>query len=341
MKRTLIEKTSRLACAIAAASALAAGPAHAGWQLIDLLPNVNANTYTHPVAISTGGSILAASSDTYHLWRGGVRYDIPQETPQLNRHLYKVSDVAAVGNIYLKSTGTEQAIVHDGTAQTVLPCTSTTFCRAVAVSANGAVVVGYDGGQTVLWANGVKTTVGTLSLTNSVNAQGQVAAMGTNGHAVLREASGVIVDIGVLLKSPPLGSNARWVNEAGVVVGEFDTGVPAVGTPGNIQSAFAYANGTAVNIGSLVPAGYSSSYAYHVNSSGVVAGFMHLTGTSAQRGALYYSGAWADLNTVLPASQAGWTVRNALGVTNANNVVLVEARSPAGKDRAAILYYTP
>ncbi|MDP1660538.1 MAG: GC-type dockerin domain-anchored protein [Phycisphaerales bacterium] len=113
---------------------------------------------------------------------------------------------------------------------------------------------------------------------------------------------------------------------SGVAVSNNNAGA-AVGwspAPNNFRHAMRWtAAGGIQDINPVVLGATAESFAFDINSAGVVVGKFHGTGTGSNGHAFIYnpaSGMWRDLNTWLP-SGSGWVLESAEGISDGNCVV--------------------
>jgi probable HAF family extracellular repeat protein len=170
--------------------------------------------------------------------------------------------------------------------------------------------------------------LGTLAGYASSAAQGINAAGAVVGYATTSTgrtqaflySGGSMVGLGT--PKGDANSAAEAINSAGQIVGyAYPTSGPS--------HAFLYSNGTMTDLGTL--SGDSTSQALAINDSGQVVGY---SGGSAF---LYSGGAMTNLNSLISA-KSGWTLQEALGISDLQEIVAVGVgpNSP-GQQHAVLL----
>lgn len=138
------------------------------------------------------------------------------------------------------------------------------------------------------------------------------------------------------------------INNAGVVVGRMTVGpTPAVFHP------FMYQNGKLTDLGTLFPNTASSvGAAFGMNNDGMIVGFSAQSGGTIgnppvppvnPRAWVYANGKMVDLNTLLPASCANWTLITAEDISDNGDIVGVAfvGGYPNGQEHAYLLKPQP
>jgi probable HAF family extracellular repeat protein len=143
-------------------------------------------------------------------------------------------------------------------------------------------------------------------------------------HAALWNKNPTTIDLGTLGGT---NSQANAINASGTVVGAADIKNGA-GTHAALW------NSTSItDLGSL---GGALSYANAINASGIVVGWSSITGNAGEHATLWNGTAITDLNTFLDASSvnAGWVLRQALGINDSGAIVGLAANSKTGVTHA-------
>jgi probable HAF family extracellular repeat protein len=127
-------------------------------------------------------------------------------------------------------------------------------------------------------------------------------------------------------------SNQSWlnfgfdINNAGTVVGRLSVG-PTIA----VFHPFMYSHGTTTDLGTLFPNDSSAvGAAFGLNNSGTIVGFVAQSGGTIgpprvppvnPRAFVYANGKMVDLNTLLPAGRANWTLITAEDISDNGNIV--------------------
>ena len=170
-----------------------------------------------------------------------------------------------------------------------------------------------------LYTGGTMNDIGKLlsGLPNSfgygINNSGHVAGTAYNAgysqpHAFFYNGT-TAVDIGSL---GGLGATALGINDGDRIVGYYDTANSA-------SHAFQYFGGTMTDLGTL---GGDYSYGIGINNSNVVVGGSYMdVNNSIYRAFIWTNNALANLNNLLDASGAGWTLVEARAINDAGQIV--------------------
>jgi probable HAF family extracellular repeat protein len=170
-----------------------------------------------------------------------------------------------------------------------------------------------------LYTGGTMNDIGKLlsGLPNSfgygINASGHVTGTAYNAnysqpHAFFYNGT-TAVDIGSL---GGLGATALGINDGDHIVGYYDT-------TNSTSHAFHYFGGTMTDLGTL---GGDYSYGIGINNSNVVVGGSFVdVNNSIYRAFIWSNNALADLNNLLDASGAGWTLVEARAINDAGQIV--------------------
>jgi probable HAF family extracellular repeat protein len=129
---------------------------------------------------------------------------------------------------------------------------------------------------------------------------------------------------------------ATHVNDSGVIVGYFDTGLPPVGPIHAVYRAFRWEAGTKTDLGSLpgsTPDHALASGPSGINSSGSIVGWSELPGY-VYHGVLWKDGQIIDLNTTLLPSQlpAGMAVTSAEGINDKGDIPVAASNTATGAE---------
>ena len=148
--------------------------------------------------------------------------------------------------------------------------------------------------------NGVMTDLGTLGGANSIayaiNSAGTIVGYeeptSTLGlHRAFSSSKGVMTDLGTLGGTRSI---SYGINDAGTIVGDAATASGAI-------HAFSYSGGVMTDLGTIGGA-TGSSFAYAINSSGVIVGYSAVTGSAVNHSFVYTNGLMADLNSLVTIS---------------------------------------
>ena len=122
------------------------------------------------------------------------------------------------------------------------------------------------------------------------------------------------------------------INDAGQVVGYAD--VVSTTQP---YHAFLYTNGTMTDVGTLRK---TISEARGINSTGQVVGWSYNHEDGAHNAFVYRHGSLSNLNNLLDGSGKGWTLEEAIAVTD-NGQIVVLGVNPLGLQEAFLLTPIP
>lgn len=184
-----------------------------------------------------------------------------------------------------------------------------------------------------IYSSGAMSDVGKLlsGLPNSfgygINASGHIAGTAYDSaysqpHAFFYNGT-MAVDIGSL---SGLGATALGLNDGDHLVGYFTTS--SGGT-----HAFSYANGAMADLGTL---GGNYSYGIGINNQNVIVGGTFIDAKDSIYHAFIWNGSsMVDLNTLLDASGAGWTLAEARAINDAGQIV--GTGTYAGSEHAFLL----
>jgi len=328
--------------------ALVAGPAFAAstYRVTDL-ETLPGGTGSRAFAINDGGQVAGMSNVAVPNVPGGQNHaflysnGIMTDLGTLDGLGSQAQGINASGVIVGYSTNAFRYSNGPMADLGTLPGHSLSVANAINGSGQ---IVGYSGpnsNQTraFLYENGTMTDIGTLpggTVANAlaINDGGQITgnswvAGTSNYHAFLYE-NGTMTDLGVLPGAD--NSLGYGINSSGAVVGfsQFDT---------DVYHAILYSNGTMIDLGTL---GLGYSQAYGINDSGQIVGSADtVNGLSNDPQAfLYENGTMTNLNDLLDASGAGWTLQTATAINNKGWIV-GSGRNPDGQINAFLLTPVP
>lgn len=257
-----------------------------------------------------------------------VRYTVTDLMPLLGGYAYGLNDNGAVvGRCVIGSE--YHAALYDGTVHDLDTVSGWSYTSiATGINDNGRVVgqaaqASYNGDLRAFLYDGTMHDLGTLggrrSSAEAINSRGETVGWAEkatgNSHAFLYD--GTMHDLGTLGGAT---SSATAINDSGVVVGAAET------SPGSAMHAFCY-DGTMHDLGVL--RGYSDSWAYGINSSGVIVGDL----MSDRSHAFFYDGTLHDLGTL---SISGYVRSEAMGINDSG--LIVGSSSMASGFSRAIIY---
>lgn len=235
------------------------------------------------------------------------------------------------------SGGNSHAFLYESGAMQDLGTLGGLSSQARAINESGRIVgQSHVSGNTFhafLYESGTMKDLGTLggesSFAFGVNSIGQVVGasyMASNdpsdNHAFLYE-DGTMKDLGTM------GGRESWaadINDKGQI-----TGGSALAN--GEQHAFILKSGTFRDLGTL---GGTRSYGEHINASGEVVGRSTTAESTQERPFLYSGGKLRDVNDLLDASGAGWTILAANGIADDGSIAAT-ARDKDGIAYAVLL----
>jgi probable HAF family extracellular repeat protein len=207
------------------------------------------------------------------------------------------------------------------------------FGQVVGESGPAAILWTSDGGMTDLGVVSGELFAGAFDINDSNQVVG--ACYGYRYRPCRWLSGGEIDDLGDLMGGDGYGS-ADAINASGVMVGSS-----AINVSGNRHAVLWTAPGAILDLGDL-PGGQDHSIAQGINDSGQVVGYGYVgNNVDAYRAFLWSSGGgMRDLNGLLDASGAGWTLKSAWAVNNAGQIVGYGI-NPDGDERAFLLDPVP
>jgi probable HAF family extracellular repeat protein len=258
------------------------------------------------------------------LYRAGKLRDLTAGATQ-SSYVWSVNNANHAVGFMAAAPPTTQAMLWDGKTATVLPTLGGDSAQAFGINASGIIAgssTAAPGGtyQACRWDAGVVSALSAdpgVSSALDINAGGQIVGANAAGHAALWN-NHKETDLGTLGGDISL---ARTINAAGLIAGH-STSTPGshLGDPGT--HAFLWNSGAMTDLGALPEA--DVSYAWDINSAGVVAG------TSAGAAVIWRDGAITNLNDLIPAG-SGWTLLGAYGINDAGQIAGIGQRD--GKQR--------
>src|SRR6185295_7921417 len=200
---------------------------------------------------------------------------------------------------------------------------------------NAGQVVGTASRHAFVYSNNTITDLVTLGANQAldINDTGQVAgeSFTTNAHYVFLYSNGTMTDLGNLGGTY---SQAQGTNDIGQVVGPSGT-IDDNGA--QIFRAFLYSNGSITDLGTL---GEPNSIAFDINSTGQVVRWSYNDGDGAYNAFVYRHGSLSNLNNLLDGSGKGWTLEEAIAVTDNGQMVGLGV-NPLGLQEAFLLTPIP
>jgi len=292
----------------------------------------------------TGYSFTASDPDSHaFLWSNGVMGDLgkPVGGVTIAYGINSSSQIVGIGNVTGDSHG---FIYQNGTVADLYPLG---FYEAHSINSIGQVTgtgrVGGNPSHGLLYTNGSVTDLGTLGGMTStawgINDAGKVvgeseisANLGIT-HAFLYD-HGAMIDLGGLGGTY---SSAGGINADGTII----TGYSWIDTymPGglNRRHGFYYSGGAIHDLGTF--GGNNSGAGSAPNASGDFVGWAEVPG-GISHGFLYTGGIMKDLNGILDASGAGWTLSVASAI-NDSSWITGYGIAPGGNTRGFLLTPTP
>ena len=184
------------------------------------------------------------------------------------------------------------------------------------------------------YSSGTRTNLGNLGGTAPTypadnNEAGQVVGYSfTAGNAAqlaFLYSNGTMTSLGGLGPLGATSSQATGINKTGQVVGMFST-------PGGAQ-AFLYSSGTMTSLGT---GSGTQSWALGINDAGQVVGWIVTPSRGGQVAFVSSNGILVDLNSLLNATGAGWTLLEAKAINN-NGQIAGYGYNPLGDLHAFLL----
>jgi probable HAF family extracellular repeat protein len=250
-----------------------------------------------------------------YLYSGGTKIDLGIFPGGNGGPVNNLNDLGQVVGWYATSPNVDHAVLFaNGTATTLGTPGDMNFPLDINNSGEivGNLVDAQSKSHAILYSNGKFTDIGGLggdgSSAGAINESGQIvgsSSLPVNGatHA-FRYSNGSMQDLGTLGGN---SSGASDINASRQVVGSSNL-------PGNASThAFLYTDGRMIDLGSL---GRPFSGATAINASGWVVGSAGIYNDRIP--AFVYDGTTMfDLNNLLDASGAGWTVLEATDINDA------------------------
>jgi probable HAF family extracellular repeat protein len=195
-------------------------------------------------------------------------------------------------------------------------------------SSGNNVAMYYDGGTWIALPT-LGGTPTTNILARGVNDSGQVVGASRTAsnqtHAFIWDSVNGIQDLGTFGGTT---SQANYINSSGIVVGRAQNA-------STFNRAFRWENGLMTDLGTL---GGNTSVANKINASGDIVGTAQDSGGN-NRAFLYTGGIMLDLNLYLDSSGVGWTLTEAMGISD--NGFIVGHGILGGQMRAFLLTPVP
>lgn len=297
--------------------------ASSNYQIIDL---GTLGGTTKAYALNDLGQVVGESSGKAFLYSGGTLQDLGT-LGGTTAVAYGINNSGVVVGASTFSSGASHAFSWNGVQQDLgtltigTPPSTVSFLSSAALDVNtsgkavgsssrdfpdpftNSTMVAFDSGAVI---RPPYTSSGVLY---AINDLGQM--VGTdNGHGLLFNGTG-FVSIPAFCVGGFCGSDARDINNAGVVVGD----ATANGLT-NYRHAISYDGAILGDLGTLT--GGNSSRANAINELGQIVGW---SGSSAgNRAFLYESGAMTDLNSLIDPT-TGWVLYEASGINESGQIV--------------------
>lgn len=327
-------------CLVAAATANSASADL--FSVTDLGDLAGGTNFSQAHGINDAGQVVgysrASTGDRAFLWDNGVLTDLGDLPSGDNvSRAYDINNSGQIagysGTINGSFQSVDRAVLWQSNGSMVdlgdLPG-GADYSRAFSINAAGQVAgqsrtdfanLGLNIMHAFRWDSGSgMTDLGDLSIGEkfssaaAINNAGDVVGESKNSvddRGFLWTETDGISDVGVLADG--VNSYARDINDKGEIVGRSDT------IPNGLQSAFLReSDGTMVELADL-PGGSDGGSAWAINELSQIVGSS--SGANGLRAVLWENGSVFDLNDMVDASGAGWTLTRATDINESGQIV--------------------
>lgn len=291
------------------------------YQIVDL---GSFGSDTKAYALNDSGQVVGESSGKAFIYSGGALLDLGTLGGKTAVG-YGINNSGVVVGASTLSSGASHAFLWNGVQQDLGTLTIGTPPSTVSYLSSAALDVNVSGkavgssssdysdpftnSEMVAFDNGavIRPPYTSSGVLYAINDSGQM--VGTdNGHGFLFNGTGV-VSIPAFCVGGSCGSDARDVNNIGVVVGDATV-------PSNYRHAISYDGAILTDLGTLT--GGNRSGANALNELGQIVGWSN--STAGNRAFLYESGAMIDLNSLIDPT-TGWVLNEASDINESGQIV--------------------
>lgn len=327
----------RLLCLAALGSALSV-QAQVSFTFTDL-GTLSGGTQSSAFGLNSSGTVVGGATTTAsatpfyaYSYSGGTMTSLGVAGGSGNSEARAINSSGTIVGISSVAGGQNHAFSYNGTFTDLLTLGGSTS-QAYSIN-NDGVIVGYSQmtGNTAQhafrYSGGGMTDLGTIGGTNStawdINSAGTIVGQGQiSGDTAVRAwvlASGTLSSGNSLGTFGGNNSMAFAVNNSDIVVGHAQNS-------SGYYRAFSY-NGSLADLGTL---GGNNSTARDINANNYIVGTSEITaGQSATRAFLYMGGTMYNLNDYVSGA-SGWTLLEAWGINDANQIVGVAIDGSSNK----------